>query len=124
MDKKLIYLFNQEIDLLEIMIEEIENEVNMFHMFTSEEIFQLSNDKNEELENLIFVKNEIKEYIDSHSIDITTVDYQHYVNKIENISKIFVEENTKLMVMTTSMQKLYDDVIDGIDDKSIINIDI
>ena len=124
MEDKLIYLLKQEIELLEIMTEEIKNEIDMFHKFSPEEIFQLSNDKNEELENLIFLKGEIEEYTSNSNIDITEDKYEYYTMKLQKITELFVTENTKLMVMTTSMKKLYDNIIEDIDDKSIINIDI
>jgi len=120
---QLIDLLKNQITILEDLVRNTIFELSNFNIFSPEELFRISTEKEELMKNLIFVRSEIDNIINRNDeLDLKEIEY--LFKNVDKLANQMKEENKKLMILTLSMKKLYDDLVENVDNKTILNIDI
>jgi flagellar biosynthesis/type III secretory pathway chaperone len=120
---QLIDLLKSQITILEDLIRNTIFELSNFNKFSPEELFRIAGEKEELMKNLIFVRAEIDTLINRNS-ELNLKEIEYLFKNIDNLANQMKEENKKLMILTLSMKQLYDDLVENVDNKTILNIDI
>jgi len=120
---QLVNLLKNQITILEDLIRNTIFELSNFNKFSPEELFRISNEKEELMKNLIFIRSEIDSYMVKHK-ELNLEEVNYLFQTIDNLANQMKDENKKLMILTLSMKKLYDDLVENVDNKAILNIDI
>jgi regulator of sigma D len=120
--KRLYDYLNKQSELLIEMIEHSKYELENFHTFSANKIYELSEYKEEMMLNFISLKGEIDIYVENHSDEIE--ENKKMIIKIQDNMEIFKLENKKLMLVTMSMKRLYDDISEKTENSAVIDMEI
>jgi len=115
------YLTKQN-DLILEMIKNVDYELKNFHKFNANQLYEISEAKEELMENFISLKGEIDIYINNHKSEIS--ENENLFKTIKKNMDIFKEKNKKLLLITLGMKELYDNIIENTEETNIINMEI